>query len=220
MWKQLNNDESYYAINRILSEKIKCEKDIEDKIEMIDYFITMIKKELSIVSRNKVLYKPFLTTPNVFNLFPSTKKLKLDYFDKIGIGTFHATNETIVFPWSFIRLCDNFLNLKNKMFEIKKSDSQGCYIQELDLLFITKGNHSFTTFINLEQANLILKNVDCYSIKKLFDIVETNSEYWINVDTKKKIQKVKDARIALLFFLAKKRITLFQQIESNRKIQK
>lgn len=207
MWKKYENQnyESYVEINRILEKMQINNQKNEDKMKLLEYFMRMIKRELSIVYRNKVLYYPFLPAINIFQFFPSTKKVEVEYFEFKGIDSFQVNDETVVFPWSLNRLCMNYLNLKNKLFQIEQIDSHGVYLQELDLLFITKGNHSFTTFMNEERPNLIVKNIECYSIKKMFDLFETNGIYWIDKRTKKKIQKVKEGRIALLFFLMQKR---------------
>lgn len=195
-----NYEESMSAIKDMMgfTEKYGCKK-----ILLIDYLMDIIKNDIKYDYLANVIYGRELTQFRIY--FPKEyynqqgeliELNKREVFEKVDF------NNVLTFsvPWNKERLVKNLVTLSNEKFVYDKSNHEATYFLELNLCYVTNGNHSAAMGIKNNQGSIMAK---IFNLHPLFGNVDTDGVEWFSAyDKDKKLGRLSDFRFGLLFKLA------------------
>ncbi|MGJ0847794.1 DUF6710 family protein [Tissierella praeacuta] len=183
---------------------LKLEKSLEDKINMLDFFMEMIRKDIQYDLMSKFLYSEmddvFIDAPIPITLMSRDPKEKdkamLVRKDKI-IDL--SKDSIILLPWDRFRFSNTVKSIYKDKFVYMESNHKAYYYSDIDLCYVHSGNHSITTGI-IKREGII--KAEEYDIKNLFKILTTDGLNWY-LNGENYTIEVFDFRIAILYELAK-----------------
>ncbi|WP_406242037.1 DUF6710 family protein [Tissierella carlieri] len=183
---------------------LEYEKSLEDKINMIDFFMEITRKDIQYDLLSKFLYsevedvKMRFPFPIIYFMTDSDipNKAKLIRNDKI----IDLSKDAIVFlPWNRYSFSNTVQSISKNGFKYIKSNHRGYYFSDIELCYVYNGNHSIATGIIKKTGQIKVKE---YDIRNLFKDLTTDGSNWY-INGEKQIIKVFDFRIAILYELAK-----------------
>lgn len=182
---------------------LEMEKSLEDKINMIDFFMEVVRKDIQYDLMSKFLYSEmdriFIDAPIPISLMskdPNEKdKAILVREDKI----INLSKDSIVLlPWDRFRFSNTVRSIYKSGFKYMKNNHKAYFYSDIDLCYVHSGNHSVTTGIIKREGTIIAEE---YNIKNLFKCLTTDGLKWYL--NREKYTEVFDFRIAILYELAK-----------------
>lgn len=198
---------SYY---RAMSSFVFNDYSIEEKIDVIDYLMRLIKIDLASNRKLDSIYG--LSWED--DLFPDSFKIgvskKVKGVQGLGIvQEFPLNEQTYISTWKPISLLDIFKDVKKTGFKAD-CNHRARYYQELDWLQVYNGKHSAT-------AGTVLGGLvpaEIVSIKNMYDHIWTDGAYWYCPESfgeDKRVWKTIDFRVAVLYELSKDKYELLKQ---------
>lgn len=192
---------------------LQFEKTIEDKINMIDFFMEMIRKDIQYDLMSKFLYNSmdgieidhpfpieyFIDAPDVKNSAILIRKDKVIDLSK---------NTVILLPWDRYAFSGILKSINENGFKYIKSNHRGYFYSDVDICYVYNGNHSIATGIIKRQGQIKVKE---YDIKGLFKDLATDGLSWY-INGEKHETKVFDFRIAILYEIAKIKYNLTKNL--------
>ncbi len=188
---------------------LKYEESLEDQANMIDFFMEITRKDIQYDLLSKFLYSeiddiethfPF---PWVYFMENSDipNKAKLVRDDKL-IDL--SKDPVVLLPWDRYAFSPVIKSIVGTGFKYIKSNHKGYYFSDIELCYISNGNHSIATGIIKKMGEIQVKE---YDIKNLFKDLTTDGLYWY-INGEKQLKKIFDFRLALLYELAKLKYNL------------
>lgn len=194
---------------RILEHQVEIKTNEQNKIrvakiDLINYYMKLIRLEMGTGARTLFLRSgegiKYDVMPKHY-LDKQGNKKGYDYYQNgRNIKRLPLNLETIIVPAKINKVVSSYLYFRNKTWEYDPLNHFGTYYEELGLLIISQGLHSSSTFVNLQKEAYI--DAHGISIKPLLNDIYTDGEWWRGTEDKA-IEKVKDVRMAILFYLAK-----------------
>lgn len=211
---QLEYESFFKRVNQWLLER----DEKTEKLELIDFLLTVVKKDIQIDLLSEVYYR---SEGAITNLTRACF-IPLMYMDESGanqalepVGRKHvdlAEVVTIVVPWKRGRMRAAIINVAKRGFNYDKDKHfPTLYFAELDLCYAMSGNHHIASGIIQKSGHVVAEE---YNIATLFDHVTTDGGHWLNAHTKGRLTssdtyvKVFDFRIAVLYELARMKYQL------------
>ncbi len=199
---QTNNNIEFTNAIRYLNQILQFNETLETKIDNINYFLEVVKKDLQYEMLADIFYSDVSKN--------ATKLISNYYIDENG-NDFHIGTEkykevdtniitTITGPHN-IKGMNRAVNVINRDgFEYRNDNHRAFYYPFLNLCIVYGGNHSISAGIVKKQAKLPARI--CNDIS-LFPHVYTDGTYWYNTHTNEKSIPVLDFRMAVLYEAAK-----------------
>ncbi|WP_121639678.1 DUF6710 family protein [Virgibacillus sp. Bac330] len=188
--------------------------ELEEKLQLLHFLSSIVKRDIQVDLLSEVYYKEEGKITNLLReaFIPLTyidskgERRRLESAGKERVNLDEVV--TIAIPWKRPRMRDAIINIAKKGFIFHSNNHMGSYFKEIDLCYITSGNHSIASGI-VQKSGYI--EVDSYEIEQLFEHISTDGEYWINAHTNERLTfwdggdfiKVVDFRIAVLYEMAK-----------------
>ena len=183
---------------------LEFEKSAKDKIDMIEFFMEMIRKDIQYDLMSKFIYNK-MDNIEISHPFP------IDYF--IDTSDFQnkailvredkvvdlSKDTVILLPWDRYAFSVIIKSMLNNGFIYSKTNHRGYYFSDIDLCYVYNGNHSIATGIIKREGQIKVKE---YDIKNLFKDLITDGLHWY-INGEKQINEVFDFRIAILYEIAK-----------------
>ncbi|SHH59675.1 hypothetical protein SAMN02745180_00570 [Sporanaerobacter acetigenes DSM 13106] len=188
---------------------LEYEKTLEDKINMIDFFMEVTRRDIQYDLLSKFLYSEMddikIDFPFAMDYFISNSdfpnKAVLIRKDK----TVDLSQDTIILlPWDRYAFSYTVKSILQNGFKYIKSNHRGYYFSDIDLCYVYNGNHSIATGIIKKTGQIRVKE---YDIKNLFKDLTTDGLNWY-INGEKQLIKVFDFRISILYELAKTKYNL------------
>lgn len=211
----VQSSRSFYHTIQLAEIWLEEEKNVEDKIVLLDYLLTVIREDLQTDILTTIIYsKEHFKGELPTLMFPY-------YYDKEGKN--HKVNESetpikvvdlatdcvLVMPWRRDKLKTAIKELKNKVFS-QSGNHIARYYSHIDVCYVYNGLHSTGAAIGHKKGKLKAYEVD---VSKLFDHLHTDGEYWYNSHTNETYKmKVFDFRFAILYELAKMKYRLEESV--------
>lgn len=213
-WCQSSKIGQFNEVLEFAKRGLMLKSDDQDKIELLDYVITVLQNDLKYSLLSEVIYKKQVVDLE-HRLIPSF----VDEFDNV-INLHNRCSKFVVdislvedcvisVPWDKWRIWDKTSWMLKDPF-IRDSNHQGIYFPELKLCFVLSGHHSIAVGTIYKKG--VIKATEC-SIEPAFQHLKSDGANWINIHNNKILEEVKDFRIAALFELAKMKYNM----ESSRK---
>lgn len=189
----------------------------EYQIDVIEYFMSLIRKELSSCARARFL----LGGESGESAVDCCEPLPECYYSRTWERNWLCTEkeelickklntETYIVPWKNQRVVKNFFCLRGEKWKFVKSNHRAWYYEELGLLYMYNGLHSSSTFVNLEkEAEVLAYHV---SLKDVFPCLRTDGAFWEHVFVGRE-EEVEDVRFAVLYEFARKKAELLEMTE-------
>lgn len=180
-------------------------KKLEDKIELLNYVLEVVREDLKYDLLSDVIYRKRSRDYN-YRLFPnwSTENKKRLELNLMKTGKTRVTDLScdcvITIPWKKESIFNLSASIGRDGFSYISSNHVSRYIKELDLVFATGGNHSIAAGVVHKKGKIISIIV---TIEPYFKYMETDGANWIDIKTKKVIEEVHDFRIAILYEIAR-----------------
>lgn len=183
---------------------LDLEKSLEDKINMINFFMEVIRKDIQYDLMSKFLYSEmegiYIDAPFPLNLMSKDldepDKMILIRKDKI----IDLSKDTIILlPWDRFRFSNTVRSIYKNGFKYMEHNHKAFYYSDIDLCYVHSGNHSITTGIIKREGTI---KAEEYDIKRLFSVLTTDGLNWY-INGEKQLNRVFDFRIAILYELAK-----------------
>lgn len=191
---------------------LDLEKSLKDKINMINFFMEVIRKDIQYDLMSKFLYSEMegidIDAPFPISLLSKDSNSK----DKAILTRENriidlSKDSIILLPWDRFRFSNTVKSIYENGFEYMEHNHKAYYYSDIDLCYVYSGNHSITTGIIKKEG--IIKAEE-YDIKRLFNVLTTDGLNWY-IDGEKPIKEVFDFRIAILYDLAKIKYNLQKQ---------
>lgn len=210
--RRMSNPYFVQAVDTVRSMSAHTTDPLE-KLRIIDYAMYVVKMEYVMYTKTRILYEAF---PNPIQLlFPG------EYYSVEGalrrLGS-HActcemeiTDDTAVCAGDYYSLADKISSIRRNGF-IRTSNHMAYYYTDIDLLTVYNGNHSVSAGQFFKQGSVETKIFD---VSLLFDVVDTDGVFWFDASTGKKLCRVADYRIAILYECAKMKNKKFLDLDSG-----
>lgn len=206
-----NYKESMSAIKDMMdfTEEYGCKKSV-----LVDYFMDIIKNDIKYDYLANVVYGRELTEFRIY--FPKVyydQQGKLIELDKRIILEEIDFSNVLIFsvPWKKERVVKNLVTLSNEKFLYDKSNHKATYFPEINLCYVTNGNHSIAMGIKNNQGSIM---AEVFNLQPLFGKVDTDGVEWFSMYDKTRILgKLSDFRIGLLFKLAEMKYNLKEKMD-------
>lgn len=196
-------NEYLFAIDYI-NFTLELERSLEDKLNMIDFFMEVVKKDIQYDLISKFLYSNmddiYIDIP-----FPSSLMSK-DYNVKDKMILVRkdkvidlAKDTVILLPWDRFRFSNTVRSIYKNGFKYMEDNHKAFYYSDIDLCYVHSGNHSIATGIIKKEGSI---KAEEYDIKGLFNVLTTDGANWY-INGEKHLVEVFDFRIAILYEVAK-----------------
>ncbi len=184
-------------------------------INILNYFIRMIKSDIEFELRTKIIYEGPIIKHDLPRFDPC---MRFSYFDEFG--NCHAThdnctqnkrvdfseeNEIFLFPWHYKRMNRAVCMAQKLNFKFDEYNHYSYFYKPFNFIYLYNGNHSISAFSELKKGYLITKEVDFTTV---FPHVKTDGAHWLSVHTEQVLSEIQDFRIAILFELCKTKMKL------------
>lgn len=199
-----------YALQEFEKEMNKANESIAltiwDQIEIIEYYMQLIKNDLATSAKIQTLYTNILEVYSVQYydmLFPNDYVKVQDNTEKFMLGS-----DTYVSMWDLSRFNRVVSKIKKNNFKEDKNNHWSYYYKELDWLHVYNGKHS-ATLGSLHDNSYVTAEI--VSISSMFGKVFTNGGQWYITNNGSDMyleDPVIDFRVALLFELSYRKYQL------------
>lgn len=180
------------------------EESLEDKINMVNFFMEIIRKDIQYDLMSKFLYSemdgiyidvPFPLTLMSKDVNATDKAILINGEKEIDL----SRDTVILLPWDRHAFSYTVKSICKNGFKYIRSNHKAYYYSDIDLAYVYRGNHSIATGAIKRTGKI--KAME-YDIKNLFKILTTDGRYWY-VNGEKHLTEVFDFRIAALYEMAK-----------------
>lgn len=199
----------------LLQGWLKKEENVEDKILLIDFLMSVIREDLQTDILSTMLYTKEHSTKDLpLFMFPSPCydqngrefRIESDVDDDITRTIDLATDCVIVLPWVRERFREAIVEIISKGFRRDPGNHHAQYYKYMDISYAHNGRHSIGVGAGLKEGTIQAVDVD---VGILFDHLHTDGEQWYNSHTNEPYNmKVFDFRFAILYELAKMKYRL------------
>lgn len=167
-----------------------------ERIAFLEFAIKVIGKDIESYYLSHFIYEKEEEPSKFFKLFPisffmeSTSKIQ---------GLLIAGKAVVTVPYDLSKISSAALDIKEEGFCQNKNYTNGFFVPEFDMVFVTNGRHHIAAATAFGGGSV---DVDVYSLKEIFSQlrVSDDGENWILGE---KSLPVYDARFAVLYELAR-----------------
>lgn len=188
---------------------LEIEEIIEDKINMLDFIMGVVRKDIQYDLMSKFLYSnmegiyidsPFPLSLTSKNINEPDKIILVNENKEVDL----SKDTIILLPWERTRFLDTVKYVYKDKFRYIKDNHKAHYYSDIDLCYVHSGNHSITT--GIIKGKGIIKAEE-YDIKNMFSILTTDGLNWY-LNGEKHTIEVFDFRVAILYEIAKIKYSL------------
>jgi len=202
--KATSTHEFNYAME-FAQETLEEESKKENKILILNYMLDVIREDLKSDLLSQIFYCEKYSSKKInfpfpynfynkegeeLNFSPEEEKIKVDL----------AENCVLVLPWHRKRMRDNIKNIYRNEFMFDKQNHLAYFFTHIDICYVYNGNHSIASGIVFKRGCIEAKK---YDVSKLFKHVYTDGSSWYNSHNDKKIAKLFDFRIGIIYEISK-----------------
>lgn len=210
MFKKKKQDKSlpsreFNVVISFVANIIKDVSIISDKVDLIDFAMKSIKRDLQYDLLSDLLYKYPNEAVDIKRFIPTlvydeSNNLIECCDDEPNKAIDLSTDCVIVVPWKPESLITSIKTILKEGFQYDCNNHVGYYFECLDMCYMESGNHHISVAIQNRTGELKVKR---FYTQKYFEHLRTDGTYWYNTHTNMKIDEVYDFRIAILYELAK-----------------
>lgn len=189
-----------------IEEVLKYEKNVEDKIIIIDYILNIVREDLKTDLLTTIIYSGNYVKREIYYPFPyecydsSGKKIQIQTEEKIERDVDLSNDCVLVLSWNRDRLRNSIKNIYRNKFQYHATNHLAYYFTHIDVCYVYNGTHSISSGVGHKKGSIKATE---YNISKLFDHLYTDGINWLSVHDNSKLGQVFDFRIAILYELAK-----------------
>ena len=203
-WEQSYKKSQFDEIFIFIQQGLEQQKVIEEKIDLLNYLLTVLREDLKYSLIAEVIYKKRAIDLK-HRFIPDFKTqdgedLNVNRCQTGIIKDISLSDDCVIgVPWAAEQIWKKTSWMLRRPF-INDSNHQAVYLPELKVCFVLSGNHSIAVGVVYRKG--LIKANEC-SIIPAFDHLQTDGENWINSHTNEILEPVKDFRIAAMFEIAK-----------------
>lgn len=214
------------VMNDTVTFALESEKSFDDKIDSLDYIITMLKIDMQSDALASIIYRVCDKKKKQHEIAKSF--FPKSYIDKNGIKREIETDKENLkdislrndfvysYPWEKKKIFPNILKIKKYGFKYIKLNHYSEFYPIVDMCFVYNGNHSIASGIYNKMGTIKTQVVD---ISPLFEYIYTeDGVYWYNTYDKSKNEPIEDFRVGLIFEIVKIREKLKKEKLKDSKL--
>ena len=203
--------EQYTNAIEFINEILNKENNNEDKIIILDFISNLIKKDMQYDILTTILYNKKHSISSIE--MPLPLSYADEYYNECSIINGEelykdvdlSKDTVLVLPWNRNRFRDNIKNICDVEFKYQYDNHYAYYFTDIDLCCVYNGTHSISAGIGYRKGSIKAKIANT---SRLYNHVSTNGTSWINVHTDTELCEVSDFRTAILYQIAKEKVSL------------
>lgn len=185
-------------------------KDKYDKIELLDYLMKTIRVDIQYDYLSKIIYQK---KPNsLANIIPSyyiNESNQKSYIYSGNLIDIKLNDKVVLtFPWEQSRIFRILPVVKKKGFKYMPLNHYSQYYTQLDICYVTNGNHSIMAGIHYSDGVI---QSEIFDVALLYDHLNTDGVSWLSTHSNCILSAVKDFRIAILYEISRIKYNLLEQ---------
>lgn len=183
---------------------LETEKNIEDKLIILDYILRVVKEDLKSDLLSYIFYSQIdfcrqLESP--FTLFYEDEQgNKLSLKEEKTAEISLPEDCILTLPWHWGRMRAQIKNLFHSDFVFDKHNHRAYYFPYLGLCYVYNGKHTVSCGIVYKKGKI---EAEQYDITVLFPHIYTDGESWYNCHTHEKKADLADFRLGIIYEVAK-----------------
>ncbi|MEG2053466.1 MAG: DUF6710 family protein [Oscillospiraceae bacterium] len=203
----------------LIENKLETETSLNCKIDILDYMFSIVKNDLQYSLLTDVFYKFPKEPIHIIELLPEMlcdeNNVLINFIKEQPKREIDFQSDCVLaVPWNISRIFGSIKTINDVGFEYIKTNQKCIYFPIMDLTFVKSSNHHIAAALAVKKG---ITYADTYDIETAFSYITTDGTYWYNSRLNKKIEKVNDFRIAILFQLSKIKFEITKQAANFQK---